>query len=219
MARNLLQLAKKVPTNMKVSSKSKDEIEIAGLERYAVLDHAIKILEAEKKVAGGEIKAGPMLDNFVELGCKMKRRPPESLTGYEGEATANLQMKQRSSASTPSDIEQKLCAKYGIILETVVVQPEAFLVNPKYNEDMVVLNEANRLLGASKKIPSDIFLKQDAVERVIVPEQALDKIFTKEMKVAKQLAQVCTTLAIKAKFNGDNEELVTTVRKILKLKD
>ncbi len=177
-----------------------EEVTIKGVERYAALKAAMDSIEALMKVEEASIKAA-MAKKFVEDGCNAKTKPT-NFKATDGNATASCQIKIRSSASVLSVDEQKLCEDHKIPYEKRTITQEAFLINPKYTNDMALLAKVEEALG-DVDLPEDFLQKQEEVVKPIMSEEGLNAMFTTSVELATQLLPVCSTLAIRASIEGN----------------
>ncbi len=175
-------------------------VEVKGLERFAALKAASDSIAALMAVEEVEIKSA-MADHFIETGRDIQRKP-ENFEGVEGNATASCQLKIRSSASVLSEDEQTLLTKNKIPFGEIVKQEEAFLINPRYTNDMALLALVEEALS-KVKLPADFLMKQEKqVVKVATPD-SIDAVFAKSKIDAETLLPVVTVLAIKAKIEGE----------------
>ena len=194
--------AQKVAAPAKKGRKAEAEtVTLAGMERFAALDAAIKTLTALREAEEASLK-GLMADRFIEVGCKAKKRPA-NFNGVEGSATGSCQLKVRSTASVLSEDDQALLTEHEIKFGTNVKTQEAFLINPAYTNNMALLAKVEEALEGVD-LPEDFLMKQEEVSVCVATEESIEAIFTKDKEIAEILLPVVTTLAIRPKIEGDD---------------
>ncbi len=194
--------AQKVAAPAKKGRKVEAEtVTLAGMERFAALDAAIKTLTALREAEEASLK-GLMADRFIEVGCKAKKRPA-NFNGVEGSATGSCQLKVRSTASVLSEDDQALLTEHEIKFGTNVKTQEAFLINPAYTNNMALLAKVEEALEGVD-LPEDFLMKQEEVSVCVATEESIEAIFTKDKEIAEILLPVVTTLAIRPKIEGDD---------------
>jgi hypothetical protein len=194
----LLTNAKALAPAAKSTAKgTKHTVEMSGLEAYAQIDALIKALEGQKKTMGAEINA-EALEEFMRLGANGVR--PDSFTGFEGNATASVELRKRSTASVLTEDEVKELTKLGIPVETVTLQNELFGINPAYVEDMKLLTKVETALAGI--VPEDFFFKQEKISKQVVSDESLVTAFAK--KAGSAVIRMLTTSALKPKLAVTN---------------
>jgi hypothetical protein len=188
---------------------AKHEFELVDLESYAQVDAVIKACEGLKKTLGTEINVAAM-DEFYRLG--QNGVCPESFTGTEGNASASIELRKRSTASVLTDDEVAELTKLSIPVETVVTQMAMFGIDPKYAENMELLTKVEQALAGL--VPEDFFFKQDQVSKQVVSDQTIAVAFAK--KAPKHVIKMITTQAIKAKLAFTNlADLLLAIKPML----
>lgn len=181
--------------------KSKTEIrEMSGVERHAAIDAAIKALTALQEIEAAKIKA-EAATIFVEEGVKIQRKP-DNFKATEGTATTSVELKKRSVASVLKDEEQVILKKHSIPFDREVTKAEAFLINPRYTNDMDLLAKVEEAL-ADVDLPEDFLMKQEEQTRAVVTDESLEAVFKKTIEDAEMLLPLVSTLALKPKIDGD----------------
>lgn len=187
------------PKAKKVSEVS--QYVIAGLSRFAALTAAIKSLGALAEVEETNVKA-KMIDQFVASGMARNSKP-DNFEGVEELASASCQLKIRSSASVLSDEDVAILKKENIPYNEHTKQEEAFLINPKYTNDMELLSRVEEAL-ANVALPEDFLLKQEKISVNVASPKSIDAIFAlKNEEKIRALLPLVTTLAIKPKIEGN----------------
>jgi hypothetical protein len=176
------------------------EIEVKGMERLAALDAAIKTLQALKEAEEVSVKA-VMAAHWITEGTEKKDRPA-NFNGIEGAAKGSCQLKSRAVSSGLSDDEQKLLAANNIPFGTNVKTEAAFLINPKYTNDMAIQAVVEEALS-SVTLPDDFLLKQEEISVKVATDESIKEVFQKSAATAELLLPVVTTMAIKPSIEGD----------------
>ena len=185
---------------------AKTEIEIQGLEDYAVIDSLIKSLEAVKDSYSEPVKSQAR-EVFLEGDGGRK---PANFRGTDGIAEASIELRKRSTRSTLSDEEVALLTANDVPFEVVEDVTEAYVINPAYLGDSALLARIEKVKG----LPEDFILKQEQVARRVVSDDSVNTVFSKGL--AKELLDVVTVLAIKAKLNAPaDKKAIELVKKIL----
>ena len=188
------------------ASKKKDsapEMKVEGLEQYAALDYLEKAIKTVKKTLEADVK-GFMMKHFVKEGCTLKRRPV-NFKGLDGVAEASCQLKDRGENSPLSEAEIALLSKHKIAVREVEVVCDTFVINPEYCANAYMLAKVEKAL-AKAGLPSDFFMKQVGVKKIVVDSDELDKAFALKPDLCAQLLPVMTTPAIRAKIKVENME-------------
>lgn len=183
----------KKPAAGKKSKKA--TVHIEGLETLASIVALKKALEALEETYRANAK-DQAAEQFIGEGTALKRRP-ENFKGVEGDATASCELRQRSSASALSEIEQDLCRKYNVATEVREDMVETFIINPEYKDDVALLEKVSKALERVPGLPPKFLLRQVPNRKVVVAEESLDQVFNLPAKVVRQLLPVVGTLAVK----------------------
>lgn len=183
------------------NAKSKESIEVAGLEQYAMLDALGKNIATVQKTVGAVIKDEAMADLFYNKAMEAGELP-ESLQGYEGIATASLECRKRGTNSPLTEQEVEVFEANGLEPEKAVITHEAFLLNPKYTGDMKLLAKINKLLEG--KVPEDLFMKQEEVSKYVVTDSLVAEACSKKAEMPREVFMLMTVLAIKPRLAETN---------------
>lgn len=193
--------AKTVKTGAKAKKPEKASIEITGIEALSAIDHAIKALTALKETYEADVKSEVAM-HFVKAGVEARRRPV-NFTGTDGKATASCELRKRSSRSGLAEGEIEMLEQAGITTEVAEDVVDTFVINPAYAGDQNLLAKIEKKLSQIKDLPEDFILRQEGVSRRIVPDAALDQIFTFDEATAAALLPVVSTIALKPKFEAE----------------
>lgn len=206
MFKNAAVLTKPAPAAAK---KTKDEIALAGLEQLAELDAAIKALTGAKAAIEQTVKAAAF-DEFMNLASNGKR--PESFRGVDGNASASVEMRKRSTASALTDAEVELLAANGLTATKAISTPKLFGINPKHAENTELLA---RVEDALKDIvPEDFIVVQEERSKMVVADEVIEAAFRN--KAPREVIATVTCMALKPKLNETNiEKILDDVRGML----
>ena len=192
-----------------VKGKVKHEVKLQDLEAYAQLDAVAKACEGLKKTLGAEINAEALLE-FMRLGQNGVR--PESFTGIDGNATASMELRKRSTASVLTEDEVAELTKLSIPVATIVTQNELFGINPDYATNMELLTKVEKALAGI--VPDNFFFKQEEISKKVVSDESLAIAFSK--KAPESIIRLLTTSAIKPKLAITNmAEVLVAIKPML----
>jgi hypothetical protein len=184
----------------KASAKEKPSIILAGLRDYAELDAAIKALEAAKATIKTKVETAAM-KQFVKVGTETGVCP-DSFKGVEGDASASVELRKRSTASALSDDERKALEAAGITVHKAIAQQFHFGINTKYTNDKALLEKVEKALESI--VPADFIDKHAEVSKFVVDETALNGVFAKAKADStvdySTMIRSVTTFALKPKL-------------------
>lgn len=179
----------------------KESIEVAGLEDYAKLDALVKSIGTVQKTVGAGIKDDVMADLFYNKAMS-DGELPESMEGVEGIAKASLECRKRGTNSPLSDQEVEVFQNHGLTPKKAVITHEAFVINPKYTNDMKLLAKINKLLEG--KVPEDLFQTQEEVSKYVVDDELVKEACSMKDELPREVFMLMTVLAIKPKLTETN---------------
>lgn len=208
--------AKKVTAPASKAKKEKVQIEIDGLLDLAAVDSLIKKLTAVKETLSADVKSQMSIE-FIRMGSEKKDRPKNFEGSDKGLATASCQLRARSSASPLTETEVDLLNGAGLPVETIETTVEAFIINPAYTNDQVVLGKVERALKKIAGLPEDFIMKQDGVSKSIVGANAIEMLFeTGDTKKIAAFLPYVSTLSVTPKLE-EKANAFEIVRKMLGL--
>jgi len=185
------------------AKSNKPVVAIDYLEEFARIKAFQQSLKSQEDYFGAKVKS-QMLDKFAELGSASHRQP-ENFQGVDGEATASLELRKRSSVSGLNEIEITHCEKYQVPTRAV----QDYVINPEHAHVKEYQDEISKLLGKaieSGKLPKDIIQVKNS--RVIVTEDSLPKVFQlTDQAVMRAMLEVVGTPAIKAKLTNTRNSM------------
>ena len=184
----------------KGKKKTADEVVTAKIEVFAALKTVIKSVEAEAAKVETSIKES-IRARMIEVGCEKKARP-ENYKGVDGDSSASLQMRNRSSASALSSEERDVLDEFGIPYVKEVSVHETFIINPEYAGDMEMLSKISDAL-AGLNLPADFFMKQEEKVKYITNEESVEAVFQMDEDDAEILLPIVTTTSITPKLGKE----------------
>jgi len=188
---SIFSQAKTLPEPKTKAKAKADGVEIKGLEDYSLIDALLKSLGAVKDTLAVAIK-----DESRELFVSVKdKKRPANLKGFDGAATASIQLQKRSTRSPLSADEVTLLIERGIPYDTVEARAETFVINPAYANDGALLGKIDKALKGVKGLPEDFILKQEGVTSHVVSDESILTMYAKEQ--ARELVDTLCTLAVK----------------------
>lgn len=201
---NFFKNAQPVKAGKKKATDNKIRQEVDGLATLASIDVVMKTLDTLKKEAEAVVKR-QMREFFVLRGCATNRRP-DNYIGFEDTASASLELRKRSTASSLDEFQVETLTEEGIS----VAHETTYSLNQEVltPEVMALVEKAlNKVPG----IPTNLFT---VTSKTVVTDESLNQIFTKGEVKAKMLLDLVGVLAIKPKVE---EEIQDTVERVFTL--
>lgn len=211
---NLFAAAKKVPAKTTVKKgKDKDEYRIDGLAQLASIDSLIKSLLAVKESFEAEVK-NEALEIFKAQVARTHKKP-ESFRGVDEGASASMEFRKRSAASGLNEEELRILSAFNVPVGQNVQVEECFRINPKYTNDMDLLEKVSKAIVKVKGVPEDLIEMQPKVYKNVVTEDTLT-VACRDAHVFENVAEVVGTLAVKPKLDEtDIGTIIETVRELV----
>ena len=189
----------KTPAKAKAPAAKKVELEVAvtGIQTLAEIKAMIANLESAAKTVEGEIKN----TGFAELLAFKEHT--ESFKGIDGLASASIEMRKRSTASTLTAEEVEILAKAGLTAKTQITVAEMYGVNPTYATDKKMLRQVSKALEGI--VPADFFIRQEEVSKPVVDDELLKAAFnmSRRAKAREPILRMLTTMALKVKLAAE----------------
>ena len=203
--------AKALPTEKPSAKKDKkDEVVLKGLEQLAEVDALLKTLTGLKKTLENDVKS-EAFDHFFGL-TRVSNKRPDNFRGIDGNASASVEMRKRSTASALSPEEIALFEKYNIPTQKVVAVQRLFGINPIYANDDKLLEKVSKALESI--VPDNFIVVQEEVSKVVVGDETIDKVF--ETKAPMAIIEAVTVMALKPKLeNTDISKIIEDVTKMI----
>lgn len=215
-APNLFATAAAMPAKAPKASKSdtKQEIEIKGMEKLAMVDSLITLLEGVKGTYEAQVK-GQMGDLFY-ADVKNKAAKPESFRGVEGIASASCEIRKRSTRSALTEAQCEVLRGAGLEPNKAISIPALFAVNPEVAGNMELLGKVSEALNGI--VPANFFVQQKEQYTFTVTDEMLAQACRERMP--REVIDLLTTLACKPKLvSTDVKKLMGFVEKLVTEKD
>lgn len=183
------------PVKSMASKPKKGEKELIGMddiEQYSHVDAILKGLESVKETLAATIKA-KALGMFIE---RAKGRKPESFRAAEGDASASIEMRKRSTRSALTDEEVIVLEQLNIPVETSITVPRMFGINPSYCGDMKLLEKVSAAIAAL--VPADFIVVQEEKSTRVVSDSTFDEAW--KQGVSAEVVSMVGVIAIKPKL-------------------
>lgn len=187
------------PKTAKAKSKA-EEIELSGLEDYALIDALIKNLEALKSGIEDKVKSDAR-ELFLIAADKAEKKPA-NFRGVDGTAEASVELRKRSTRSVLTEEEVAEFELNDIPVEKIVDVSETFVINPAYANDSALLGKIEGAMKKVKGLPEDFIMKQEGSTRWVVSDETVDAVFTR--KLARTFLDKICLVALKPKLENPN---------------
>jgi hypothetical protein len=189
--------ALKAPAAAK-GKKTENEVELPGLENYALVDALIKSLEGVKLTLASQLKSDAR-EHFLAEGTD---RRPENFKAVDGSAKASIVLGKRSTKSVLNEEEVELLTAAGVPVEIVDDVAETFVINPAYAKDSALLGKIEKALKKVPGLPVDFILAQEGKSRTVVSDKTVEAVFTKGL--AEQFIDTVCVLSVTPKLENPN---------------
>jgi len=189
----LFSNAKTIETKAPAKSAKKLEVQLAGLQQVAEIDALMKALAGAKVALEQDVKAQAFTE-FMSLASNGTR--PESFRGVEGDASASVELRKRSTMSSLSEDEVALLSKYGLKAEKMIATPKLFGINPAYAENTELLLKVEAALADI--VPEDFIVVQEEKSKFVVADAVIEGAF--RSKAPREVIEAVTVLALKPKL-------------------
>ncbi len=204
MANNLFAAAKgetkKAPAK---KGKVKPQIEVADLHQFAALTAAAKAIESHLETLKESV-------NEEAFEAYLRRQNKETLEGIDGDTTASLQLKKRTSRSTLSEAEIATLEALGV--ETQKSADSKFYINGDYAEDGDLLQKVSDALEGI--VPEDFF--GHTGDKFVVGDNALvQALEIKDESDRRVATKIVSTQAARCKFGGTPEEMLEILSEVM----
>jgi len=206
MPRNLFESAS--PSAKAGLKKASDNASVvAGLEMVASIKAVEDILAGVKELYEGNVKVD-MHTRFVSEGARLHKRP-ENYKGKEGDASASLQLKKRSSVSKLDATEAEMLRALNVPVDTIA---DTFKINPEHAGNVELMDKINDALVAVEGVPDNLFVKETG--KTIVSDESIESVFRmNDPDTISRLLPIVTTLAIRATLKDSKVETLTSAIK------
>lgn len=212
MALSIFEKATEVSAKVSKAKKTdREEIRIAGLRDYAVLDNLEKAIKAKKETLRVAIDDA-VLDTFLAKGGavfvgnkKIKDGfQPDNFRGVDDVADASCELRKRDSRRALDAFQIEALNEYGIETETVGDVAETFIFNPELVGDQEIMAKVAKALEKVKGLPDNLIQKQVANKKVVTTDNSIRQVMNLKPEIARTLLPVVSTVAVgKAKLPED----------------
>lgn len=202
---NMFEAAKKTEiAKPKSKGKAKPEINVEDLRMYAAL-------KAAEKTIGTLVDTLKESVNDVALEAFLNAGRSDSIQGVDGDTTASLQLRKRTSRSALSDQEVKVLEAAGVAYEKSA--DSKFYINNKYSEDSELLSQVSDALDGI--VPAD-FLGHTGEKFVTTSTSIADAMKIEDMDDRRDVLKMVATQAARTKFGGNHDEMLKILDTVLK---
>lgn len=187
----------------RVKKDTKPQVELGmDLDVLAAADALVKTLKTTQETYGTKVKQG-VTEHFVKEGMLLKRRP-ENVRGLGLKSSASLEMRKRDERRVLTEDEVALLTRVNVRMKEVVVQEEAFIINPQLMNNPKHKDKIAQALGLLDFDGESVLVKQERITAMVVTEESLDDAFANAQtpEEERELISVVSTLAAKPTFNG-----------------
>ena len=146
-------------------------------------------------------------DHFCAV-AKETHKKTDSFRGIDGEASASIEMRKRSVASTLTEEEVETLERLGIKSEKVIKTPKLYAINPAYASDDALMSKVEKALTKALKDIVDVdnfFVVQEEVSKSVVTDETIEAVF-KNQSDNQDLIYMVTTLAVKPSLKNFSVE-------------
>ncbi|KKM93137.1 hypothetical protein LCGC14_1211370 [marine sediment metagenome] len=196
--------AQEVTKTKTSNGKSKPQIDVKELREYAALKYALKTIETVVDEMKNSV-------NAVALEAFLLAARSESIQGVDGDTTASLQLRKRTSRSALSDFEKETLDDLNIATEKSA--DSKVYINAKYADDDEL---ADKVEEALKGIVPDDFLLSTGEKFVTTSDSLRQAMEIKDMKDRRTVVEMVSTQAARCKFGGSHAEMITILDGVLK---
>ncbi|KKL90089.1 hypothetical protein LCGC14_1908180 [marine sediment metagenome] len=202
---NMFEAAKKTEiATPKAKGKAKPQIVVEDLRQYAALKAAMKTIETMVETLKESV-------NDVALDAFLIARRSDSIQGTDGDTTASLQLRKRTSRSVLGEQEVKVLDHLKIAFEKS--SDSKFYINSKYSEDSELLGKVS---DALEGIVPDDFLGHTGEKFVTTSTSIADAMSIEDIDTRRDVLKIVSTQAARTKFGGTHDEMLKILDKVLK---
>ena len=198
--------AAKAKTPAKTTGKgkaTKPQFDIESLREYSALKNAQKQIDAALETLKEEVN-----DQALEIFLNSQNKA--SFQGVEGDTTASLQLRKRTSRSVLSEAEQELLAAHDVGIKKT--EDSRFYISRNYSDNAELLEKVSAALEGI--VPEDFF--GHTGDKYVVGDDALNEA----LKIAdedkrRDVVKVVGTQAARCNFGGSNEEALAILQDVI----
>ena len=202
---NMFEAAKKTEiAKPKSKGKAKPEINVDDLRMYSAL-------KAAEKTIGTLVDTLKESVNEIALEAFLNAGRADSIQGVDGDTTASLQLRKRTSRSALSEQEVKVLEAAGVAFEKSA--DSKFYINNKYSEDSDLLAKVSDALSG---IVPDDFLGHTGEKFVTTGTSIADAMKIEDLDDRRDVLKMVATQAARTKFGGTHDEMLSILDTVLK---
>ena len=188
----------------KSKGKAKPQINVEDLHMYAAL-------KAAEKAIGTMVDTLKETVNEAALEAFVTAGRSDSIQGIDGDTTASLQLRKRSSRSVLSEQEVLVLNELNISVEKSA--NSLFYIKNEYAEDQVLLGKVSKALEGI--VPED-FIGHTG-EKFVVGSASMREAFENcDETNLRDILKIVATQAARTKFGGSHDDMVAILDGVLK---
>ncbi len=188
----------------KAKGKSKPQINVEDLHMYAAL-------KAAEKAIGTMVETLKATVNDTALDAFIASGRGDSIQGIDGDTTASLQLRKRTSRSVLSEQEQLVLADLNISTEKS--GDSRFYINNSYAEDGELLG---KVAAALEGIVPDDFIGHTGEKYVVTSDSMREAFANCDESNLRDVLKIVATQAARTKFGGSHDDMVAILDGVLK---
>ena len=188
----------------KKKGKVKPQLQVDELHTLAALLAAQKTIKTMVDTLQADV-------NSEALSSFLVRQKKDSIEGVDGDTTASLQLRKRTSKSALSEQELAILEEKGIDVEKSA--DSKFYINSSYADDADLLARVSDALEGI--VPEDFF--GHTGDKYIVGDNAVTQALELDDEADRRaVVNIVATQAARTKFGGDDEEMLKILSEVLK---
>jgi len=188
----------------KASGKAKPQVSVEDLHMYAALKAASKAIETMTDTLKESV-------NEAALDAFIASQKTESIQGIDGDTTASLQLRKRTSRSALSDQEKVVLDELGIDSEKSA--DSKFYINGAYSEDQELLG---KVAAALDGIVPDDFIGHTGEKFVTTSDSLGQAMKIEDEATRRDVIKIVATQAARTKFGGSHQDMLAILDGVLK---
>lgn len=188
----------------KAKGKAKPQIDVKDLHMYAALKAAEKAIGTMVETLQEDVN-GIALEAFIASGRS------DSIQGIDGDTTASLQLRKRTSRSVLSEQEVLVLDELNISSEKSA--DSRFYINNKYAEDGKLLE---KVAAALEGIVPEDFIGHTGERFVTTADSVREAFANCDETNLRDVLKIVTTQAARTKFGGSHDDMLAILDGVLK---
>ena len=205
MSNNMFTAAKeKQPAKTTGKGKAtKPQFDVESLHQYAALKNAAKQIDTALETLKEEVNE-QAFDIFLNSQSK------DSFQGIEGDTSASLQLRKRTSRSLLTEAEQALLESHDISMKKT--EDSRFYIARDYSDNAELLEKVSAALEGI--VPEDFF--GHTGDKYVVGDDAINEALRIEDEDNRRdVTKVVSTQAARCNFGGSNQEALDILREVI----